>query len=36
MEFLTITAATAPETLEVSALLLNTQTRPEDFRSSWP
>lgn len=36
MEFLTITAATAPETLAVSALPLNTQTRPGDSRSSRP
>jgi putative transposase len=36
MEFLTITAATAPETLAVSVLPLNTQTRPEDSRSSRP
>jgi hypothetical protein len=36
MEFLTITAATAPETLAVSALPLNTQTRPGDSSSSRP
>jgi putative transposase len=36
IEFLTITAATAPETLAVSALPLNTQTRPGDSSSSRP
>lgn len=36
MEFLTTTAATAPETLAVSALPLNTQTRPGNSRSSRP
>jgi putative transposase len=36
IEFLTITAATAPETLAVLSLPLNTQTRPGDSRSSRP
>jgi putative transposase len=36
VEFLTTTAATAPETLAISALPLNTQTRPGDSRSSRP
>jgi len=36
MEFLTTSAATAPETLAVSALSLNTQTQPGNSRSGRP